>query len=104
MLKAPCRFENYRWNYNELQERDFLNRVFYWLRKEFGSEYDNYEFILYSANHDNPPVPLVLSEANKKYILIYISDESCSLPTHMSKYFSLAFLKQYLYKENNAEL
>ncbi len=85
------RFVNYKYKYEELQECESLDRLFLELQQLFGSEFEDYEFILYSVNGStNPAVPIKLT-GDKKKILIYISDEEMLVPYDLCKDFLAIF-------------
>lgn len=88
---SKFRFINCKYKYEELQECESLDKLFLELQQAFGSEFEDYEFILYSSNGStNPAVPIKLT-GDKKKVLIYISDEEMLVPYDLCKDFVAIF-------------
>jgi hypothetical protein len=91
MSESGYNFINYKYKYEELQECESLDKLFHELQQAFGSEFKQYEFVLYSTNGStNPPVPIKLT-GDKKKVLIYISDEEMLIPYDLCKDFVAIF-------------
>lgn len=91
MSESGYNFINYRYKYEELQECESLDKLFHELQQVFGSEFEQYEFVLYSSNGStNPAVPIKLTGDRKK-VLIYISDEEMLVPYDLCKNFVAIF-------------
>lgn len=83
----------------DLVELDFVVRTLEELLLIMPYMLSEYEFTLTSSNgREDPPTPLVLPESSRKRVLIYLSDETGSVPTHLSRYF-FAIFKCYLPQE-----
>ena len=91
MSESGYNFINYRYKYEELQECESLDKLFHGLQQAFGSEFEQYEFVLYATNGStNPAVPIKLT-GDKKKVLIYISDEEMLVPYELCKDFVAIF-------------
>jgi hypothetical protein len=102
MSESGYNFINYKYKYEELQECESLDKLFHELQQAFGSEFEQYEFVLYSTNGStNPPVPIKLT-GDKKKVLIYISDEEMLAPYELCKDF-VAIFKWHLPKDFKME-
>jgi hypothetical protein len=91
MSEFGYNFINYRYKYEELQECESLEKLFHGFQKVFGSELDQYEFILYSTNGSTNPAVPIKPTGNRKKVLIYISDEEMVVPYDLCKDFVAIF-------------
>jgi len=81
--------------YASLLESRYLNGVFKELADLSGADFSKYAFYIYSNSNPIYTRPLEDISDNRKKILIYLSDETSSVPWHLSNNF-LAIFKCYL--------
>ena len=92
-LRHTFRHAVYR--YDDLQEKDFLERILGDLERQLGDRAGQYEFVLHSSI-DNAALPCELvSAGTRKRVLIYISDEMSCVPVDICDKF-FAIFKCYL--------
>ena len=83
------------YRYDDLQEKDFLERILSDLERQLGDRVGQYEFVLYSSADDTALPQELVSAGWRKRVLIYISDEMSSVPRHLCDKF-FAIFKCYL--------
>ena len=92
-------FESSVYRYDELVERSYLEAMYRHLCVELGPKINDYEIVLWAdTGAGKCPAPL-LSAALKPRVLVYISDETSSVPFHLSGHFTV-ILKSYLPREH----
>lgn len=84
-------FESTGYKYEQLLERDYLEAVYRCLCAELGCGMDDYEFLLWSAMGDGQYPTSTQSGIRNKRVLIHISDETSSVPLHLTGRFTAIF-------------
>lgn len=82
----------YPWT--RLCETTFIRRLFHALAAHCGNEFDRWSFYIFSA-HDAACVPASASVRAERKVLMFLSDESCSVPSDLRGQFHAIF-KSYL--------
>lgn len=85
----------YRWG--DLNETAFLERVMAELKALMGDAYLEYAFFILSS-HDPNVRPESVSDPSPRKVLIFVSDESASIPSGLQPHY-LAIFKGYLPRE-----
>jgi hypothetical protein len=82
----------YAWG--DLNETAFLERVFAELEQELGGEFGDYSFYVLSS-HDPDVRPASVDEPAARKVLLFVSDESQSVPEALQPHYTAIF-KSYL--------
>jgi hypothetical protein len=82
----------YAWD--ELHETAFLERVFFELEQVLGAEFGDYRFYVVSS-HDPDVRPASLEDSAPRKVLLFVSDESQSVPEALRPHYTAIF-KSYL--------
>jgi hypothetical protein len=85
------RFESSLYRYEQLCEQEYLESVFRHVREEMGSRMEDYDFFLYAAQGNRKPPASFTAQGAKPKVLLYISDETCSVPFALAKHFTAIF-------------
>lgn len=86
--------ESSAYTWEQLVETEFLERLMRSLKEEMGKEFFYYKFYIFS-HFKLDVLPSSITSVDKNNILIYISDELASIPTHLMKHYHAIF-KSYL--------
>ncbi|MBN1106653.1 MAG: hypothetical protein JXL84_24840 [Deltaproteobacteria bacterium] len=83
------------YSFLELNESEFILRVFLSLREMMGHAFTTTDFIVFSSHNPDELPGSLSSEKRRKRVLIFLSDETGGIPAHLSIHYSAVF-KCYL--------
>lgn len=82
--------------YEQLCEREYMESIYQHLCTVMGGEMNDYDFLLWSDTGEGEGCsPICEGDPRKQKVLLYISDETSSVPFHLTCKFSAIF-KNYL--------
>lgn len=88
--------------YDNLLEREYIDGLFRHLRCILGSQFDEYEFLVWSGLQEPEPHHFPSADRARR-VLVYLSDEYGSYPEHLLAEFAAIF-KCYLPREESKRL
>lgn len=92
------RFESDLHRYEDLLERHYIDALFYHLAHEMGSDFTEFEFLVWSHMGPGDVPESVSAHSGERRVVIHLSDESCSVPDCFANAPSAIF-KCYLPRE-----
>jgi hypothetical protein len=93
---------NSTYSFAQLNEREYILNVLEQLQMQLGSGFNDFCFILFSANGEQrKPASIDQSFPGKKKVLFYLSDESGKTASELEGYFYRIFKSYLPYTNNN---
>lgn len=90
------RYESHLYRYEDLVEKDYLTSLQRHLVDEMGSSCDRYNFVIWSDHGQQHQPESLMSDSSKPRVLLYISDETSSIPSQLWQSRCCAIFKSYL--------